>query len=69
MARTDRVLARNAVRLVPWSTITNLRAVPMTWLEVPWYPRRFEVDLANGDVLEFVGPRDADEIVRAMRAA
>lgn len=57
----------NAVRVVPWSTITDLRDVPMTWLEAPWYPRRVEVVVASGDVLEFVGRRNAREIARAMR--
>lgn len=37
----------------------------MTWLNPPWYPLRFELE--NGDVLEFVGRRNAREIVRSAR--
>jgi hypothetical protein len=41
------VRSSGAVRLVPWSAIADWRCVPMTWLEAPWYPRRFEVELAD----------------------
>ena len=55
--------SRNSVRVITWDKITAVREQSMTWLDVPGYPKRFEVELANGDVLEFVGRRNARELM------
>ncbi len=58
------IRSRNSVRVINWDEIAAVREVSMTWLDVPWYPKRFELDLVNGDVVEFVGRRNASELMR-----
>ena len=61
------VHSHNSVRVISWDKISAVRELSLTWLDVPGYPKRFELDLANGDVLEFVGRRNARALMRVTR--
>ncbi len=56
------------LRVIPWARVATLREVSWMSLHPPWYPKRYEVELMNGDVLEFVGRRDARKVVESIRA-
>lgn len=56
------------LRLIPWGRVTDLREMPWMSLHPPWYPKRYQLDLADGESLDFVGRRDARAIVSELSA-
>jgi hypothetical protein len=57
----------SSVRIIPWDDVIDLREVRWMTLQPRWHPRWFQIDLAGGEALEFVGRRDARQIVIASR--
>lgn len=56
-----------SLRLVPWGDVVELREVSTMLLHPPWHPKSYELVLKNGEAIEFVGRRQAREIVNASR--
>jgi hypothetical protein len=52
-----------SVRLIPWERVIDLREMPWMTLHPPWYPKLYQLDLADGRSLDFIGRRDACTIV------
>lgn len=65
---TDRgleLVSGSVVRLVPWLSLIDVREMPWMTLHPPWYPKLYQLDLPDGESLDFVGRRSAIPIVRA----
>ncbi len=56
-----------SVRLIPWNDVVELREVSWMMLHPPWYPKAYELQLRNGEAIDFIGRRNAREIVNASR--
>jgi hypothetical protein len=56
-----------SVRLIPWNDVVELREVSWMMVHPPWYPKAYELRLRSGEAIDFIGRRDAREIVNASR--
>ena len=50
-------------RLIPWSQVVDIRELPWLRQNPPWQPRMWQVDLLGGESVDFIGVRNAREIV------
>jgi hypothetical protein len=51
------------LRLIPWQQVVDVREMPWIRFSPPWYPKLFQVDLADGEAFDFVGVRNSRQIV------
>jgi hypothetical protein len=59
------LVSGGVVRVVPWLSLVDLREMPWMTLHPPWYPKLYQLDLLDGESLDFIGRRNAVAIVRA----
>ncbi len=52
-----------ARRFIPWAQVVDVRELPWIRFSPSWYPRMFQVDLASGEIFDFVGVRKARQVV------
>ena len=50
-------------RLIRWSQVVDIRELPWLRQNPPWQPRMWQVDLLGGESVDFIGVRNAREIV------
>ena len=56
-------------RVIPWSEVIDIRELPWMRQNPPWNPRMWQVDLRGGEAFDFIGVRNARQIVASFVVA
>jgi hypothetical protein len=54
-------------RVIAWSHVVDVRELPWIRLNPPWYPKMWQVDAQHGKSFDFIGVRQAREIMTAFK--
>jgi len=62
-ARGIELVSGGTLRVVSWDNVIDLREMPWMTIHPPWYPKLYQLELRDGESLDFIGRRDARAVV------